>query len=165
MVAIPLRRSTMGTRTFAVAGRSLGPSWRLVAWLWLLLAALSCVPVRGADAAGAPIATCFALDVSGSNWAPDAGYPASDPGPEYVRAALVRLYGALLGTDTGGRVGLVGYAAFGTTVTDAMPLVDVTDDGGRAALDARLVAALTPSGWTSTLSGVRACVSILERAP
>lgn len=116
---------------------------------------------RLAGAAEPPLAVCIALDASASNHQPSDGYAASDPGPVFRRVEVVRLLTDLLGTDTGGRRVLLGFAPFGTDVVARWPLTDIRDNNARAALIAQLEQSLRPSGWTSVDRGLAACAELL----
>jgi hypothetical protein len=79
-------------------------------------------------------AICPLLDASNSNWEASDGYSASDPGPVYVRADLVRLMADLLGADVTDRRVLMGFVTFGTAVSVQADLADIGDPAARDAL-------------------------------
>lgn len=143
-------------------------SWPLVLTAALLLgpAILSALAARpaAADAEPAPLALCFSIDVSSSNWQPSDGYRPSDHGPVYVRAGVVRLVAELLGADTS-RPALLAFVTFGGDVAASAPLADVRDDDARREFGRRLDPALRPGGWTNVHRGIGACADLLCAAP
>lgn len=112
----------------------------------------------------APLATCFAVDVSTSNWQASDGYRASDAGPVFVRSEFVRLMAELVGADRE-RPALLAFATFGSSVTATRPLMDAGDDSTRREFIRRLEAELRPGGWTAIHEGVAACAALLAAAP
>jgi hypothetical protein len=128
---------------------------------WLLLAGVR--PVQAQSPV--PTALCLAVDSSHSNWVFSGTYPPADPGPTYVRAALVRLLADLLGADAGAPPRLVGGVVFGTTISAATGLVDVRNDQNRRTLGDQVQAALLPSGWTYLDQALAACQAMLGSAP
>ena len=92
-------------------------------------------------------AICPLLDASNSNWEASDGYSASDPGPVYVRADLVRLMADLLGADVTDRRVLMGFVTFGTAVSVQADLADIGNPAARDALVDAVGRSLQPQGW------------------
>jgi hypothetical protein len=121
----------------------------LIAVAAALLMVGSVRPARSEIVQMPPLAVCLALDVSSSNLQPVDGYAAADPGPAFLRAALVRLFTDLVSSDSGGRIVLVGGVAFSSDIVVRLPLVDMRDDVARQEFTSALEAAMRATGWTS----------------
>lgn len=142
------------------------PSARIrgvVTFIVILLSILVAMsPARPAGAESESAAECIAVDISTSNVLGEAGIPASDPGPRFVRTSFVRLLAELLGGDSAEDIS-VGFVTFGTVVGRERP------PGSVSSLDARqhLLAALeegleSQGGWTDILAGIDRCSDLLE---
>jgi hypothetical protein len=112
-------------------------------------------------AVAAPVAACIALDASGSNFAPDGHWPASDPGPISARAGASEALAALLGGDRATSSARLAVVFFGQE-TLRIPSTDVTSSPARAAFGTQVEKlAQVDLGWTRLTAGLEDCRAIL----
>ncbi len=121
--------------------------------------------VRAAEAPRLDL--CLAIDDSASMWSATDQGPASDPGPNPLRAQAARIAISLLGADVNNPRDGVGAVLFGTAThpgTDvvALPVTPLTSNVVREALATRIEQSLWSKGYTRVDNALATCFYLLH---